>query len=402
LRYIFWIRRASSLDHIAPVIYSLVKYSNIKVNNIIVSELYPSLSLKAIDKDKRLLFLKSLGVSIKCPKRKGIRYLFLFSIKPSNSIFLKLIRRILRLMISPVINNTYKKQIIKVANKYKNNCLFITDQGSNDIYQYLTRTAQNNNIKSVALPHGLVLHQGNKNPIEHVINFPVKKHFDHFDHIIMPNKISNSFCNISKNKLEILGSARFCKEWVEQLCKIYPSPKELRNENKLTVLLLAEKHGPKEAPWIYKKHIKKIVEYLNEHPSINLIIKYHPSMSKNDTYSAQNATGIYSDEDYTTFQLTRVSDLIIATASSALLDVFVLGKDIMVPKFASPFKLIFDDYNNVVVEDFEILKHKIEKIVLNGIKISPQINVEKLYNDIVCGDNENVLKSYSDYFNSFN
>jgi hypothetical protein len=400
LKYIFWINRASGLDHLAPVVYSLTKYSSVKIKDIIVLELFPSHSLINFDQDNRILFLKSLNISVNLLKIKRFRTLFLFSTSDSKNFILKVIKKLIRVIIYKIFFKRYKEQIINIANKYKNRGIFITDDGSSEIYKFLTKTAQKNRILSIALPHSVELHYGRNKLEEHAANYPKSYHYDYYDIVVMPNEISNSYHNIPKSKLKILGSARFCEEWVKQLCSIYPLPIELINKNKLNIIFLAEKNGPDDAPWIYKKHINRIIEYMDNHDSINLIIKFHPSLPINEAYIVNKSLVVKKDSDYVTNQLINSSDVVIATASGALTDAFVLGKTIIIPKYASPFNLVFDNYSpKCTVSNYEQFVERIEYLLKYGCTNN---KYEDFYHDIVLGGNNNILHNYANYLSSNN
>ena len=57
MKYIFFSRRISDVDHITPVIYSLI-ISGVKSEDIYYYDIYPDITLKNIHTDERINFLK--------------------------------------------------------------------------------------------------------------------------------------------------------------------------------------------------------------------------------------------------------------------------------------------------------------------------------------------------------
>jgi Putative glycosyl/glycerophosphate transferases involved in teichoic acid biosynthesis TagF/TagB/EpsJ/RodC len=217
--------------------------------------------------------------------------------------------------------------------------------------------------------------------------------------VIMPTKISVSFNDIPKNNLLIIGFARYSKEWVKELEKIYPIPNQIVNKNKLNIIVLAEKGGASNAPWIYKDKVKEIIEYLDQNERINLIIKYHPDIIDSNTYASKNSLIINNDQLYNSNQLIRIADLVISTATSALIDAVVLKKPIVVPVYASPFKLLMKDIMPTsVVFNFNELKKYINDIINNRYLINDQ-EYDAFYNTIVSYNND-ALQKYSNFFKS--
>jgi len=355
--------------------------------------------LKNFVDDLRIKFLASHNVSLRLSNNFFSKILIKSSFS-SRLIIQRIIKKIIRIIFNYLTLFIYKRKIKYFAKNFSKNAVFITDHGCSNIYKFLARTAKYYEIKTIGVPHSLVLHTGSIDPNEDKINFTRTIDYNHFDYVIMPNKISNSFHSISKNKLRILGSSRFSKEWVEKLIEIYPNPQVLLKKDKLNVLLFGEKSGPFHAPWLNVEHIKNIVNYLDNNRTINLIIKYHPSMDTNDLYHAKNATIVSSDTEYTTNQLIRVSDVVVATVSSALTDALVMGKMLVIPKYASPFKLIFDEYcPDMVVDNYE----EFVLMINNYIKDKNQTyNHKRFYNHIVAPNKLNVLEVYAKFIESLN
>lgn len=399
-KFIFWVRRISDVDHTTPVVYSLVKYGNISGSEILVTDLMTDISACSLENDKRIKFLEDLGVKISLSSTDKLSKKYLKQQKnysaTSKNFLLRIIKYLNKLILNLLIRYKYIKKIKRISYLAKDKSVFITDQGSNEQYKKLYLYAKRNNILTVSIPHGLYMHYGFKQKINDEIGW-------------VPNCDYNVVCNslflhndalLKKNHYQILGSARFCNEWTSILKKIYGPCNELLQKDKLNVLLLAEKSGPKNNPWLYHDKMKKVVDYLSSNKKVNLVIKTHPSLIDSDVYLSETATFINDDSQYTSLQLINNFDLTVATITSAVTDVFSLNKKVIF--CVSPFNTVFEKYiPEFVSHSSEEFIKKIEnKIKMTEDIQTSDINFSKLYDLLINPNKSNVLADYSLFFNN--
>jgi len=370
----------------APVVYALIS-NGINAKHIILIDAFPDKTLKSLSEDQRVYFLKELGVDFRNSSFIKVYVNLLVSIlEPLPIPFVgKVLRRIL---VSKIFQNMISKSFLKHLDKRirsldsAQNDVLLVENGNSELNFLISSFAKENFLKIVALPNGLVTHNGLRDRELDTKLFKSNEEEINFDLIIYPNKLSVPSHKVNDENIMIPGSARFCKEWVSELSNIYNKEDKPLNQNK-NILLLAEKDGRyingEFIPDIYHEKIREITLFLDSLKSINLVIKHHPkrtgSFGTDDMgpYASENATHIYKDNQKTTFQLIRESDLVISTFSSAAIDAMFTNKPLLITDFASPYKLAYKEFlgewSSNSLEDFKLF---IEKFLNEELEVPAQ------------------------------
>ena len=79
-------------------------------------------------------------------------------------------------------------------------------------------------IPSLALPHGVYLYTNEATKPKATDEHRLAK-FNRFDYIIVTNELRKALLahsGVAEDKIFVLGSARYCSEWLEQNRKILP------------------------------------------------------------------------------------------------------------------------------------------------------------------------------------
>ena len=100
-------------------------------------------------------------------------------------------------------------------------------------------------IPSLALPHGVYLYTNEATKPKATDGHRLAK-FNRFDYIIVTNKLRKSLLahsGVAEAKIFVLGSARYCVEWLEQNRKILPGGFDAggKESGKLKVVLMPSK-----------------------------------------------------------------------------------------------------------------------------------------------------------------
>tara|TARA_Y100000590_G_scaffold138186_1_gene158190 strand:+ start:23456 stop:24706 length:1251 start_codon:yes stop_codon:yes gene_type:complete len=386
MKFFFFFKRISDLDHIVPIIYTLVRYE-VDSKKIILFNIEPDKTLLDIEKDPRAVFLKKLGIEIKISYLRQL-YLNIIQkiINPSQfNFFLKILRR---LFYSAKIQNSIKNFSLRVLIKdlesinYSDQDIFILDHSVSNSNLEVLKFANKNKLKKISVPHGLITHEGLLIEEHNNLLFKENKELEQFDKIIFSNESEFKRSKISSRKKVVLGSARFSKEWHEKLKTVY-EPLHLRDDNKINVLLLAEKDGRlignNFVPDIIPEEIKKTVSLLDSYANVNLMIKHHPSRTGQygaddlGPYASDKALHVLKDKDGSTFQLIRECDLVLTTFSSAAIDAFLSKKRVLVLEFASPYKLVYRNFPEIeLISKFEILEEIFTNLDNYNLEISSE------------------------------
>lgn len=414
MNFFFFYKRISDLDHLTPIIFCLIK-NKIDTKKIFVFNLEPDKTLLDLHQDPRVKFLRSLGLNIEVSTLKQFYLKYLEKvINPSRfNLPLKLIRRLFYLK---VLQGFLRKIFIlrlrsklKAINFFKSD-LFILDHSTSSSHLEVIRIAKRKKLKIISVPHGLITHEGLLNNEHNKMLFKENKLMNEFDKVIFSNDAELKRSQIDEEKRLVLGSARFSREWHEQLKSIYKSV-NIRKDNKINILLLAEKDGRQIGdqfiPDIYPEKITEVVNLLSSDKHVNLIIKHHPSRTGQfgtedyGPYSCKNAIHIFKDSKASTFQLTQESDLILTTFSSAAIDAFLLKKRVLVLEFASPYKLVYRRFPGIKkISNIEDLIKIISNLEISNLD-DYSLNYREFIDEFVEKDNQN-LKNYYNFLTSLN
>jgi len=356
-------RDYNDIDHISPIAYKLKKF-NYEVSILIANE--------SIDyeNDYRLSFLAKEGVNIITLKQFqsfNIKFLLLKTIKKiryryktywyrriCNSILERLSANIARVNIANEISSLFKPDVMLFdwTNPIGNHLRII---------QYLFEYAKNNNIITFSLPHGLSIYL-NCNMIN---NFQIKKDnyhpYNNYDYVVSNNVyFSRCLCKagVKEEKVLLLGSARFCSEWINIHNKIYPKNNFLlKKNNKKNIVIFPQQSQ-------YKVNIDlqiKMVKALDSIGDYNIYFKFH-TRNHNDKYfntllKLENV--ILCDNSIVSSFLIDNADIIIAYGSSIVLEAIYKSKYVLYPKFLHKNKTIFDLYDKFICNSIEDLLEKV-------------------------------------------
>lgn len=384
MKFYFFYKRVGDVDHLCPVIYSLLE-KGVESKDIYFYDLWPDKTQKNLNTDPRIKFLQNLQINI-IQSRINHIYALIASwiIRPLPiPIFGKVLRRIFYLK---VIQGFFerclfvylRKKLKALGRSLDREDIFLIDQGTSSAHIEVINFAKENEIKCYALPHGVITHRGLKDQEINTNSFG-KNTVKGFTKVIFPNQLASKLSGLDSSDMEVLGSARFSKKWVYKLKEIY-KPVNFLTKEKVNILLLAEKDGIKVdgkfIPSIYKEEIKKTISLLTNFKEVNLVIKHHPSRTGPfgapdlGPYKSKKALNILEDEKASTFQLINECDVVIATFSSAIIDALILKKKIFILQYTSPYQLVFEEHiKNCTINNLEELKYSINQILIKNFEI---------------------------------
>ena len=391
--FLFHLSSYNDTDHITPVIdYFIKKKERVHV-------LY--LSKFDYDKDYRIQYLQ------KSPLFSVSRVNIVYKIRKHILFNRYLIFLVEKFKIISVIH--YFLRTIWVNNyliKAKA-CIFEwSDSGVINL-----RESKLNRIPTICLPHGYTTYT-NMDLNEHIesIKYKTGNWPDHSDrnkfdsYVVQTNRHKELNLNwgLNKKTINIIGSARYCKEWSEfnlSLLKKFAVKKCSRNQLKVLFFL---------PHWIYKvnylesiKFIKKIANNSN----IFLVIKAHTrgtgSIFKEDYISLEKSKNVIVNSSVDSPSLVRWSDVVINIASSIALEALIQKKPIIYPFYLHRNKTIFDtpELVNLASGSEEVLsllinQYKGKKLFLPNKDFLKQFLINEVYGG---EESNNVLKTYYDH-----
>ena len=391
--FLFHLRSYNDTDHITPVIDFFIKKKE-RVHVLYLSEF-------DYDKDYRIQHLQKSPlfsvsrVNIVYKIRKHIlfnRYLiFLVEKFKIISVFHYFLRTIW-------VNN----YLIKAKA-----CIFEwSDSGVINL-----RESKLNRIPTICLPHGYTTYT-NMDLNEHIesIKYKTGNWPDHSDrnkfdsYVVQTNRHKELNLNwgLNKKTINIIGSARYCKEWSEfnlSLLKKFTVKKCSRNQLKVLFFL---------PQWDYKANYLesiKVIKKIANNSNIFLVIKAHTrgtgSIFKEDYISLEKSKNVIVNSSVDSPSLVRWSDVVINIASSIALEALIQQRPIIYPFYLHGNKTIFDtpELVNLASGCEEVLsllinQYKGKKLFLPNKDFLKQFLINEVYGG---EESNNVLKTYYDH-----
>lgn len=188
-------------------------------------------------------------------------------------------------------------------------------------------------LKWIRIPQGAVITQSIFREVKNILNpnlGPVERYFPKYAHAALTtdnfvHRYYESYgIETDVNKMPIaIGSMRYSLPWIQKLSKIVGDVDRVMdfNDQQPTVLfLLTPIHKN-----VWKSETEKAIEIISSYP-VNLIIK---GFHSNTTFETPNLDNIHQIEDVTTSELIRRSDYVFFISTSAIIEAFVLGKEVL-------------------------------------------------------------------------
>jgi hypothetical protein len=261
--YLFFVRHFNDIDHLTPVVWKM-KQAN---HPVAVYCMNPRFNYGS---DYRLRFLKDLGVSVdylhhSFDRHRGGLHQFLASAMQrsfafqsatrSNDHSAPIIGRVLAYLAGQVGTAHYKLlRLCYYHRRWARSLLEKTDARAICfdhimpglyVVRNLLNAAKEMSIPSFSLPHGVHLYTDEATKPKSTDARRAAK-FNAFDHVIVPNRLRKDVLvrsGVSAEKIVVLGSARYCDEWLAQNKEIIPRRIQLAADrpNRLKVVFMPSK-----------------------------------------------------------------------------------------------------------------------------------------------------------------
>jgi hypothetical protein len=337
---IFFLRHNNDIDHMTPVIYKWVTTKNIPTDVYIMTN-------KDILQDYRIQFLKqqkNIRVIHLNDLFKKISMPYIFNLK-----YFKYSTNIDRMTDKyQFIGKLAKKTIDKMSKKiFQNmeNGFVAFDWTTIFFVKEIIQKAKDKGFKTISLPHGDWPYVNYLIQMED-FNHDVLKTYEPakiFDYVVVPNK-SCAFLYekyIEKDRLKILGSPRYCDEWIKIIDKIIPKYENPKGDGKLKIVFFLRNIGYP----IFWEMVIRTIKLILQTPNVYLVVKHHPRNTKARKITkklisfypeikdkiGKNLEFIYGEEH--SGALIRWADLIIDVGTSATWEAVKLRKPVLMPEY---------------------------------------------------------------------
>ena len=413
--YLFCVRHFNDIDHTAPIVWKM-KQENYPVAVYCINPKYD------IDADYRLNFLKEQGVIVDSiynafdhklnAVHSTMRYLYQrFSAdrKESNShghekksllvslsqIMAGIIGRILYELTRVGFYQTNWAHYVLEKSKAQALC-FDHIIPNRYVLNVLLRAAKEKSIPTLALPHGVYLYTNKFNKARFSPGQRFYK-FNRFDYVIVQNHLRKDVLvssGISREKIIVLGSARFCGEWIAQNRKILPRIIQStgRDQERLRVVFMPSK--PRCRIDVERMH--STIDLLANLSEIEAVVKPHTRIGREahlfDHMQLPNVSHILTSE------LCEWADVVLIIGSSVITEALMQSKPVLYLKYLHANTMLFEEcgacwtiHNEVELEQaLQSLREKSTDLPYGND------NVHRFLSEVVYGgqNNRDVLKDY--------
>jgi hypothetical protein len=420
--YLFFIRHFNDVDHISPIVWKM-KQDNYPVAVFCLNPEYD------IQKDYRLLFLKQLGIKV-----NFIYDEFSQKLGPEHRV-LRLISRggfaVARLLedFSPSsyfhIFERFRRRAQEVGKKYYKRCRkkfydqswahFFLEQTNAQalafdwirpnwfVVNVLLMAAKDMSIPTLSLPHGVFVYTNNSVSLDLKADEKNFKKFNLYDYVVVQNVLfKETICRsgINKEKIFVLGSARYCNEWMQQNKKIIPRKLVSKGENakKLKVVFMTTRPT-------YRIDLQRMLKTfdmlskLNELYEIEVFIK--PHTRSGEEASIYKGLPLRSVSDLSSVELCEWADVMLVIGSSILIETLIQRKPVLYLKYLHENITEYEELGACwTIHDEAELKDALLSLKINKANVPyTEKNINRFLSEIIYGGRgeRDVLRDYENF-----
>jgi len=418
--YLFFIRHFNDIDHIAPVVWRM-KHDNYPVAVYCINPRYD------IENDYRLKFLKEQGITVEsiydafAQKMNGLhktmRYLFGWFYDKVNEFSSHrherslLLSRLIELALQSIGRVLYELTRISFYRKSWAHH-FLRESGaqllcfdhifpSRYVVNVLLEAAKEKSIPTLALPHGVYLYT-NESYKAGTSSMQRFHKFNRFDYVIVQNHLRKGVLvrsGIAREKIVVLGSARFCGEWITQNRKILPRMIESNSQSvRLKVVFMVSKPHCR----VDIERMLNTFDLLSNFGEIEVMIKPHTRTVTNSRLFANltlpNASNILTPE------LCEWADVVLVIGSSVVTEALMQEKPVLYLKYLHANTMLFEEYGACwTIHDEAELEQALQSLQQKSMDVPyGDENVNRFLSEVVYGgrNKRDVLKDYVEFITS--
>ena len=203
-----------------------------------------------------------------------------------------------------------------------------------EFVQTVVASAKEMGLKSVSLPHGDSPHANLLVRIEELKLEPHTKFAaaSMFDRIVVPNELcATRFRPFADDSaVAVLGSPRYCNEWLEILGTLLPQSPLQSDTGKLKIVLFLRK----SVFSIFWEEVERVVRLLASFPQVELIVKAHTRGGWRQPLSGNRALRQLDNVEFVAAEvhsahLLEWADVIIDIATSVAFEAVKTGKPVL-------------------------------------------------------------------------
>ena len=285
MQALFFLRHYNDIDHITPVIHKWVEQGH-TCDVVLIGEGH-------FRNDYRVKYLTSLSpvrlahideiLSRKQIARMRVQKLILH--RYFNATAPALVTRVLEKILGPQKRSDFWQRIAQTllqrsfADREPGVVVFDWISSNSvlpvEFVQIMVKAAGDRGLGSVSLPHGDSPHANSLLRIDELRIEPNEKFAAAriFDRVVVPNELCASRYRpfVENSAIAVLGSARYCDEWLAKLDTILPPSPIQADPDKLKLVMFLRKRDFS----IFWDEVHRVIQLLTAFPGVDLIVKAH-------------------------------------------------------------------------------------------------------------------------------
>jgi hypothetical protein len=259
----------------------------------------------------------------------------------------------------------------------------------------LLRAAKEKSVPTLALPHGVYLYTNESYKARTSAGQRFYK-FNRFDYVIVQNHLRKDVlvrAGIAPEKIVVLGSARFCAEWIGQNRNILPRKMNVnRQSKKLKVVFMVSKPQCR----IDIERMLSTFDLLSNFGEIEVMLKPHTRTVGNNRLFA-NVT-LPNVSNILTPELCEWADVVLVIGSSVITEALMQEKPVLYLKYLHANTMLFEELGACwTIRNEAELQHALQSLRLNVTNLPYQDqDVKNFLSAVVYGgrNERDVLKDY--------
>ena len=416
--YLFFVREFNDIDHITPIVWKM-RQDNYPLAVFCLNPEYD------LHRDYRLRFLKKQGVKV-----NYIFDEFGRALGPAHRI-MRFIARACFAVANRLDNHsrtlfsaglaTLQKRAKKIGKRFYKRCRqkfydiswarnIIEQSGAQVVcfdhvnpkryvVNILLTAAGEKSIPAIALPHGVFIYTNNFVRTGSIEEGRYEK-FNRFDCIITQNKLRQAVltrAGVHKERISVLGSARYCKEWMAQNKMILPRTMQSKTEDpgRLKVVFMTTRFAYR----IDVDRMLKTFDLLSELKGMEIVVKPHTRSGKEaKVYERILLANVY---EYSSVELCEWADVMLVIGSSILIETLVQRKPVLYLKYLHENTTEYEELGACwTIHDETELKDALLSLQANKANVPyTEENINRFLSEIIYGgrDEKDVLGDYENF-----
>jgi hypothetical protein len=267
------------------------------------------------------------------------------------------------------------------------------------VVDVLLTVAREMSIPTFALPHGVFVYT---NEVITIDSRPLHTYdkLSGYDYVIVQNGLFKEFMaksGLDRKKIFVLGSARYCSEWMTQNRRILPRILELNGDDTITLKIVFMTTKTR-----YRVNLERMFEtfeLLAKLRGIKAVVKLHTRTKKEERL--YDSLPLPNVSDVSSVELCSWADVVLVIGSSIIVEALTRGKPALYLKYLHENTTIYEEFGACwTIHNEDELQDALLSLQLSKKDVPySNENVNRFLSEIIYGDRneEEVLTGYGQF-----